>query len=74
MQFRHISAKIQPKNRKQHFNWGPGAPLGQGVGPCLAFVCVLATVQFSISSSRQKYLILWKFKFFMATKAQKWQL
>jgi len=22
MHFRHISAKIQPKNLKQHFDWG----------------------------------------------------
>jgi len=25
MHFRHISAKIQPKNLKQHFDWGEGA-------------------------------------------------
>jgi len=22
----HISAKTQPKNLKQHFDWGPGLP------------------------------------------------
>jgi len=27
MHFRHISAKIQLKNLKQHFDWG-GGPLG----------------------------------------------
>jgi len=27
MHYRHISAKIQLKNLKQHFNWGAG-PLG----------------------------------------------
>jgi len=28
MHFRHISAKIEPKNLKQHFDWGgAGAPL-----------------------------------------------
>jgi len=26
MHFRHISVKIQLKNLKQHFNWGPRAP------------------------------------------------
>jgi len=26
MHFRHISAKIQPKNLKQRFDWGPGPP------------------------------------------------
>jgi len=27
MHFRHISAKIQPKNLKQHFDWGgPRSP------------------------------------------------
>jgi len=24
MHIRHISAKIQPKNLKQHFDWGAG--------------------------------------------------
>jgi len=29
MHFKHISAKIQPKNLKQHFDWGEEAgPLG----------------------------------------------
>jgi len=26
MRFRHISAKIQPKNLKQHFDWESGPP------------------------------------------------
>jgi len=26
MHFRHISAKIQPKNLKQHFDWRAGPP------------------------------------------------
>jgi len=26
MHFRHISAKIRLKNRKQHFDWGAGPP------------------------------------------------
>jgi len=26
MHFRHISTKIQPKNLKQHFDWGAGTP------------------------------------------------
>jgi len=36
MRFRNISAKIQPKNLKQHFDWGggflgpPGYALGSG--------------------------------------------
>jgi len=35
MHFRHISAKIQPKTLKQHFNWrGPGPP-----GYALAYNC-----------------------------------
>jgi len=28
MYFRHILAKIQPKNMKQHFDWGVRVPLG----------------------------------------------
>jgi len=28
MHFRHISAKIQSKNLKQHFDWGEGGPPG----------------------------------------------
>jgi len=28
MNFRHISAKIQPKNLKQNFDWGGPGPLG----------------------------------------------
>jgi len=28
MHFRHISAKIQLKNPKQHFDWGGGGPPG----------------------------------------------
>jgi len=28
MYFSHISAKIQPKNLKQHFDWGEPSPLG----------------------------------------------
>jgi len=30
MQFRHISAKIQPKNLKQHFDWRGGKGLRPG--------------------------------------------
>jgi len=26
MHFRHISAKIQPENLKQHFDWGEPGP------------------------------------------------
>jgi len=28
MHFRHISAKIQPKNLKQHFDWEGAGPPG----------------------------------------------
>jgi len=32
MHFSHISAKIQLKNLKQHFDWGSWAPLGYALG------------------------------------------
>jgi len=28
MHFRHVSAKIKPKNLKQYFDWGRGGPPG----------------------------------------------
>jgi len=37
MHFRHISAKIQPKNLKQHFDSGEGRGLGPPSGYALAW-------------------------------------
>jgi len=34
--FRHVSAKIQPKNLKQHFDWGARVPLDPSPGYALA--------------------------------------
>jgi len=40
MHFKHISAKIQPKNLKQHFDWGGGPPSGYALGISVQGNCV----------------------------------
>jgi len=38
MHFRHISAKIQPKNWKQHFDWGGGRACDLKLD-CITYLC-----------------------------------
>jgi len=41
MHFKHISAKVQPKNLKQHFDWGARASWAPLVTPLLGRILFL---------------------------------
>jgi len=52
MHFRHISAKVQPKNLKQHFDWGPGPPEPPSYALARNIMCFIMNV----ITARQEYL------------------